>query len=497
MAAATPNRPRVDNPPPFYRPPGWGRTARARRRGGLHRGLASLRAQLSLRPWRIDILLIVGYLVVTRIGSLSAAKWGIEIGSVPLYLTDITMLSLLLVTIVKRSGQLLFWGTAGQEAGVAGRATWMLCVAAVVYFVFAYPVYRMFAVRDLAIFIYSMFFPLTYFAVDSRVWAQRITRYCIYSGLVLGMLVVFQLTTGVDINFVGTINRTVMGRDITYVGNDDFGGILAASTIGLIAYALLERERRTAHLMAAALCFVAMAATGTRSAVVALAAAAFVTFMLLSHRYRLGSAIVAIAFAGALLAGAALPETIPGVQALHNFYLGIVSATGGSMDPNAAYRIERWKDAYHTWTMHPIFGVGFGRDILHQTYVGAWSEGKINLGMPHNTYLYLLARAGLLGFGLIATAMTWGFWKLGMAVRRYRQADDLAALTALVSMAAFAAFVLFFERPMTNATFWIMLAVGVRLAQTSRSAWLASLPRMRSVIAGELRGEVTIATAAP
>jgi O-antigen ligase len=497
MAAVTPNRPRLDDPQPYYRPPGWGRTARTMRRGRFLRGLASLRADLSLKPRRLEILLIVGYLVVTRIGSLSAAKWGIQIGPVPLYLTDMTLIALLMVSMVKRPGQVLFWGTAGQGAGIAGRTIWMLCIAGIVYFAFAFPVYRLFAVRDLAIFIYSMFFPLTYFAVNSRVWAQRITRYFIYAGVILGILVLFQFASGVSISFVGTISRTVMGRQITYMGNDDFGGILAASTMGLVAYALLERDRRSFHLMAAAVCFVAMASTGTRSAIVAVAAAAFITFMLLSNRYRLAFALVATLFGGALLAGAALPDTIPGIPALHNFYVGIVSATGGSTDPNAAYRIERWKDALNTWLAHPLFGVGFGRNILHEIYVGAWGAGKLNLGMPHNTYLYLLARAGLLGFGLVAIAMIWGLWKLGVAVRRYRLPDDLAAMNVLVSMAAFGGFVLFFERPMTNASFWIMLAVGVRLAQSAGAAALALARRKRPVVSRELRRQAAIATMAP
>jgi O-antigen ligase len=496
MAAMTPNRPTLADAQGYYRPPGWGRTPRMVRRGRFGHAVAGLRALLSLKPRRLDILIIVGYLVVTRIGSLSAAKLGFQIGPVPLFLTDITLVSLLMVSLVKRPGQILFWGTAGQQAGAAGRAVWMLCIAGIIYFVFAFPIYGLFAVRDLAIFVYSIFFPLTYFAIGSRIWAQRITRYFVYSGIVLAVLMLVQEGTGIQFWF-GTLNRVVLGQDIRYVGNDDYGGILAASLMGLIGYALLEPERKSFHIMAALLCFVAMAATGTRSAMVGTAVAAFVTFMLVSHRYRLGFGIVAAVFVVALVAGAALPETIPGVKPLHDFYTGIVSATGGTSDENAAYRIARWKDAFSIWLANPIVGVGFGRDILHQVYVGSWTADKFNLGMPHNTYLFLLARAGLVGFGLVAFAMAAGFWRLGWAVRRYRQPDDLAAMNALVAMAAFGTFVLFFERPMNNATFWIMLAVGIRLAQTSRSAALAASRRPRVVVAHELRRQAVIAAMAP
>ncbi|MGC1968327.1 MAG: O-antigen ligase family protein, partial [Candidatus Acidiferrales bacterium] len=262
-------------------------------------------------------------------------------------------------------------------------------------------------------------------------------------------------------------------------------------------YGLLERERKVFHLTAAFVCFFAMAATGTRSAMVGCAVAGFVTFMLVSHRHRLGFCIVAAILVVSLIVGAALPESIPGVKALHDFYNAIVSASGGSSDENGAFRIERWIDAIHTWRAHPIFGVGFGPDILHQIYVPEWAPDKFNLGMPHNTYLFLLARAGVVGFGLVAIAMAAVFWRLGWAVRRYRQPDDLAAMSALVAMAGFAAFVLFFERPMNNVGFWIMLAVGARIAQTSRAAAIAAVRRERPAVTREAPRQAVVAEPVP
>lgn len=463
-----------------YPPRVWGREARVTRRGGPRRMFAGLRDQLSLKPRRLDILIIVAYIVITRVGTLSAEKLGVHFGPVPLFITDIALLGLLMVSLFKRGGLILFWSSAGQKAGAAGLAVWALCVAGIVYFIFAFPIYHLLAVRDLAIFEYSLFFPLTYFAVDNRIWAQRITRYFIYSGVVLGILILIQFATGVDIGF-GSTDRMVLGHDIAYVGFGDDGGILAVSLMGLIAYALMERERRLIQLGCALLCFVAMAATGTRSALIGAVVAALVTFFLLSHRHRLAFVVVAISFCATLLAGAALPETIPGVKPLHDFYLGLTSAAGGATDVDGAFRIDRWKDAIDTWRAHPWFGVGFGRDILHQVFIGEWTTDMFNLGMPHNTYLFLLARVGLLGFGLVMFAMMVGLWKLGLAVRQYRQPDDVAALNALIVMIVFAGFVLFFERPIHNAAFWIMLAVAIRLAQTSRSAAIAAA---RGIVTG-------------
>jgi hypothetical protein len=48
---------------------------------------------------------------------------------------------------------------------------------------------------------------------------------------------------------------------------------------------------------------------------------------------------------------------------------------------------------------------------------------------------------------------------------RARDADELAVVNILLAMFGFAAFVLFFERPVTNAAFWIVLAIGSRLTE--------------------------------
>jgi O-antigen ligase len=437
----------------------------------------SLRALLRIRPWRTDVAIVIAYIVVTRIGSLAAAKVGIQIGPVPLFLTDLTMLALLGLAVIKRPGRLLFWISSGTQAGAIGFAVWMLVALDVVYFLVAFPAYGIFAARDFAIFAYSMFFPLTYWVISNRTWAVRATRYFVYAGVVLGVLMLIQAGTGIDLGF-GILRRRVFGIAIDYVGNDDFGGILAFSLVGLAAYLLLERSRRTFHLAAAVVCFVALAATGTRSAFVGAALAGVLMFLLLSNRYRLGFTIFASALAAALILGATLPTSLPGAHWLHDFYLAIASAAGGQSDMNAAYRLARWKDAVGTWLGSPVLGVGFGRDILHQIYIGDWQAGKFNLGMPHNTYLFVLARMGVIGFALIAFAIASAIARLSAAVRRFRLADDLAALNMLVAMTGFAAFVLFFERPMNNAAFWILLAVAMRLAETSRQGALARiLPR--------------------
>ncbi|HVA79802.1 MAG TPA: O-antigen ligase family protein [Candidatus Binataceae bacterium] len=444
-----------------------------------------MRKILSMRPLRVEMLLIIGYLVATRVFSLSAAKVGIDLGPMPLFLTDLTLFGLLACALVKQPGRIMFWLSSGRGATGSGLALWLLCGMSVVYFLIAFPIYKIMAVRDLAIFEYGLFFPLAYFALSNRGWAIRVTRYCVYSGVVLAVAMLAQRATGTNL-WLGELARHLNGQWVVYVGSDDYGAITASAMMGLIAYLIFEREYRRFHAAGAILCFLALAANGARSAVVGAALAGAASFMLLSTRYRIIFGIVCAGLICAVLAGATLPETIPGVPALHNLSIGVSSALSGSSDMDAQFRIERWRDVTATWLASPLFGVGYGRNILHKMFAGANVGGKFNLGMPHNTYLFVLARMGLVGFALVAIAMGLGIAKLGYSVKHYRQADDFAALNVLVTLAGYGAFVLFFERPMNNAGFWIMLATGVRLAETSRAAMLARLsmpqvmpPRLR------------------
>jgi O-antigen ligase len=433
-----------------------------------------MRKMLSLRPFRLEILLIIGYVVATRLFSLSAAKVGINLGPVPLFLTDLTLLALIGLAMLRRPGKLMFWLSSGRGATAAGVALWLLCGISVVYFILAFPVYKVMAVRDLAIFCYSLFFPLTYFAISNRGWAIRVTRYCVYSGVILAVMVLAQKMTGIDLG-LGELSRNINGSWVSYVGGDDYGAITASAMMGLIAYLLLERDYRRFHAIGAFVCLLALAANGARSAVVGAAVAGAVCFALLSTRYRIIFGFVCAVLVFVVLAGATLPETVPGAPELHNLSIGITSAVGGSSDMDTQFRIGRWHDVVGTWLTNPMFGVGYGKEILNSIFVGPDVEGQFNQGMPHNTYLFLLARMGLIGFGLIVFAMALGIGKLIASVRRYKQPDDLAALNVLVTLAVYAAFVLFFERPMNNAGFWILLAVGLRLSETSRAAMMARL----------------------
>ena len=144
---------------------------------------------------------------------------------------------------------------------------------------------------------------------------------------------------------------------------------------------------------------------------------------------------------------------------------------------------------------HPVFGVGFGRMLLPSTLPSLQPElrlGQFNMGMPHNTFLFLAARMGLIG--LMSVLFCWFFilGRLFVVSKFARGADELAAANILVMMFGFAIFVLFFERPKFNAVFWIVMAIGQRLIECQEIA--LAWPR-KCAVCSESFSRITTITA--
>jgi O-antigen ligase len=126
----------------------------------------------------------------------------------------------------------------------------------------------------------------------------------------------------------------------------------------------------------------------------------------------------------------------------------LVSGSAGKADPTALFRILRWQSASSVWKEHPFFGIGFGGPIVSSDLIiTGETQGLFNQGMPHNTYLFLLARTGLLGFGLVIFGISLNIRRMAWRAWQTKGPDELAAANVLIAMAGFASFVFFFERP--------------------------------------------------
>ncbi len=422
---------------------------------------------------KLSFLILFLYLVVIRVFGLSASKIAVNIGPTPIFLTDATLALLLVAMVREFPGRVLWWLSSAMGARAIGVAVWILVVSAAVYCAAAFEEFRALALRDLAIFSYALFFPLTYFALGTRDEAAKLVRVFAYSGALVALLILVNAFTGLGIG-IDSGERFLFGQSVSRYASGDEAAVITGSFGALLGYLMFDPKQRGIHFLLLAICAAAIAISTVRSGVVGALLAVGLALVVGNSRQRLLLCAVSALLGIALLLGAAIPsyELPPFLQ---SFYLSLGSASGGAADPTAAFRILRWKYVFDLWASHPILGIGYGVQLLPASLDPEnFHLGFFNGGMPHNTFLFVLARMGLFGFALIGFCWLAGLWSIARCAAIGRGADDLAAANLLLTMIAYGALNLFFERPAHNAPFWIALAIAVRLSESSRAASLAT-----------------------
>ena len=421
----------------------------------------------SLRQLGVGGLLIVAYSAATRIGHLEAAKIGIQIGPVPLFLTEMFMIAAGLIVVITRPNQIVCWLTTGGMARLPGLLLWLLFLTSIVQALLAFNEWGILALRDMAIFSYGIVFALAYFILDTREKAAAVMRWFTYSGVVLAAALIADTVSGAHKLFLYEARFVTAQRlFIESFGGGDVGGIISFALIALLAYAVSTAERRLLHIACAAVSLYALTITQTRSAALGLFLG--MVYSLFGMRTTQRISFVAV-IAGAVLTFIALPVLLPDSGLSHAISTFSAAVSGGLQlraDDNFYFRLLRWDRVFEVWRENPIFGAGFGRPLIPRGLIDPIEEpGMFNAGLPHNTYLTVLARLGVVGFVLIMGAWIGGIVLATKGISRERfGADAFAAGATLVAMMGYATFVLFLERPMHAASLWIVAAIACRLA---------------------------------
>jgi hypothetical protein len=133
--------------------------------------------------------------------------------------------------------------------------------------------------------------------------------------------------------------------------------------------------------------------TFTFGAWLALAATTAIFVLLLDKKRRLGMIVAGVS----VLAIVTLALVY---GPLSSFVVSKFMGTGvGSFAWDVFTRLDAWTFAVQTWWGHPLLGVGVGNyqsiEFSHQLVASPWGEGG---STPHETYLYILAVGGLIGF---------------------------------------------------------------------------------------------------
>jgi O-antigen ligase len=414
-------------------------------------------------------ILIAVYLIATRIGSKPVSTIGIEVGGIPVYFTELFLVVLTITVIFSSWDKFIIWALTANGARLGGAMVWVLVVLSAVYAYLAYPVWKIFAIRDLAIFGYASVFALAFFSLKTKAQARQLLRILIYAGAATGAALVIETLAGTNI-LVSTVEIRVVaetGEAIESRGGGDVGGVVGVSLAGLIVYLVTKRERFGLHALLAVVCLAGLVIGQTRSASYALFVSIATCALFIDWK---SYQRIALWAAGLCMTAGLFVLLLEGTQlsgAVTGFVKAMSSGTALAEDGNFRFRLLRWTYVYNEWLGSPLFGLGFGAPLVPPNFITRWESG-LNAGLPHNTYLTVLARMGLAGFTPIVLA-----WS-GALVRAFRHrllgvidADLAASATMLVMLATFAGSVLFFERPWNCVPFWILLAIAYRLSDGS------------------------------
>jgi len=313
---------------------------------------------------------------------------------------------------------------------------------------------KVLVLRDSAIVVYSMFLLIGFLIVSS--W-ESVKRFCLFFALgaafsSLSALAWFLMQPGQRryISYGPYILSALLGSIILTTSRlirPALGWLLS----GILALGVLLANARTIYV-ALTLMLLIMVFIGQSAK------------LRVSRRALRLSATAALAFACLVWT---LMQTKGGAEFLDTTVTGIVSGTVDYADDgNANFRFLAWLEAGQRFVQDPVLGEGFGVPFSFEL-----TEFDVR---PHNTFLTILYKMGLLGF-LPAMVMLAGFqWKGWKSLRMFHQRPGTAFLYAVLLgqlvVYLYGSLNLLLESPFLASIFWLSVGVEMSLISLLRTS---------------------------
>lgn len=404
------------------------------------------------------------------------------VGDIPLWITESVMAGMAVFLIVRQMVQgrlrvvrsalnwpillLILWGAVGLMRGVSSHGLQ--------------------AMRDFAITYYAVFYFLTVAVVRTRTDLKALMVAFLLGSLVASLLTVRGLIGG-------------SGFQVTYVDRYAVGwtGLYAATSIIACLCLLRWTKMRSLVALLIPLNLVVVLLGQQRSLWIALAVGLVVLLRLDRKRvivdrvamWKIAMLVVAVAVLIvdiALLVGSdgGLVEYLD--QSLTRFRGMFTYGT----DPTGTWRLAGWAEAARRFLQRPLIGEGLGGSF-------SWvlPDGRRVEVAPHNTFLTVLVKMGLLGLGLLLW-VNLVFYRRALRSFRALESDGekMPLLWSLVSHAMFSVygfFNLLLESPFLALFYWVFMGAVVaadRLGRRSMRAQAAKAGPTPSPVVQDARG---------
>jgi O-antigen ligase len=132
-------------------------------------------------------------------------------------------------------------------------------------------------------------------------------------------------------------------------------------------------------------------------------------------------------------------------------------------DTNWQFRLSAWKEAWRRFEEYPLAGEGYGIPFAFELLLFD------NDPRPHNTFLTVLYKMGLIGFLPLLALVAYFFWSaIGAACRNLenpRVAWLWIVVLAVVAFCFYGSANLLLESPFLASLFWVLMGLGLRMAR--------------------------------
>ena len=130
-------------------------------------------------------------------------------------------------------------------------------------------------------------------------------------------------------------------------------------------------------------------------------------------------------------------------------------------DPNWQFRLSAWKEAWKRFEDYPLAGEGFGSPFTFELLLFE------NDPRPHNTFLTVLYKMGLIGFLPLVALLIYVVWRGFHSMQCSRESRRVVFLQiVLLTQAAFCLFGmgnLLLESPFLASLFWASMGLSLRI----------------------------------
>jgi len=402
--------------------------------------------------------LLFGFVFATASYGRTFAYLGIQAGPFPIYVTEIVLGVVLALYYWEYC---IFSGPRELVRSPVSLLVMIYVLYGLILLGADYSEHGAEAVRDSAMLYYALFVFVGLFSIDGEKDMRTLGKVLIAAGIVSVWKMISGAVAGSYSTSAAGSGKLVGGATALYA---TFSFIILCVSMNYGIY----RKRPLLYLLAAAN-LVVVFFSAHRTFIVVFIGVLFVHLIVsVKRRGRRRSVRTIRSTVGAILIAAVIVACVP-------YFGGIATATlqkyGRLLsltDPNTAFRIEYWNRSLETWfETNPLMGIGLGAPA------DVFVRGEQRTA-PHNSYITVGLRTGLVGFGLLVLIMLT-YYAYAVSIIRILQKMGsrlapyaIAFLLCQVATAIVAFFNIVLEGPYMGSFFWLFIGLtigAIRLAQ--------------------------------